>query len=114
MSTIGSERQPSEINSIPLVHRTRVLVVEVAPKTFSAACLGEEGHSQRAPAAKAPTYSQGLSGTSKLVPYLISLILQPSPHPQSCCSAFDGERAFRQEEVSYGPAQFCFDKGLLA
>jgi hypothetical protein len=28
--------------------------------------------------------------------------------------AVDRERAFRQEEVSYGPAQFCFDKGLLA
>lgn len=32
---------------------------------------------------------------------------------QACFSALDQERAFRQE-VSYGPAQFCFDTRLLA
>jgi hypothetical protein len=114
MSTIGSERQRSEINSIPLVHRTRLCIVDVAPKSFSPAFLAEKGDSERTSGTKAPTHSQRLSGTSKLVPYPVSLILRPSPHKQARFSAFEGERAFRQEEVSYGPAQFCFDKGLFA
>lgn len=33
---------------------------------------------------------------------------------QGCFSVLHRERAFRQEEVSYGPAQFCFDTGLFA